>query len=31
MATTGTRHPIYPVAIREALAKPATADLDDED
>jgi DNA segregation ATPase FtsK/SpoIIIE, S-DNA-T family len=28
--STGNRHPIDPVAIREALAKQSTADLDDE-
>jgi hypothetical protein len=28
VASTGNRHPIDPVAIREALAKWATADLD---
>jgi S-DNA-T family DNA segregation ATPase FtsK/SpoIIIE len=27
--STGNRHPIDPVAIREALAKQATADLDE--
>ena len=31
MAPTGNRHPIDPVAIREALAKRAIADLYDED
>jgi hypothetical protein len=29
VASTGNRHPIDPVAIREALARQATRDLDE--